>query len=599
MSTGAPSRSALDMLKWLEPEQLEHDEREFWRYLCTKAECYPWKYIPPLHKPSWSSRIHQLVGAKIDRRNGVDGQPVPTRLWIFGGSDHDSVTNLQGTSAADAFAGALLTAQFRSSFIVFAEGGRVELRLIATQLAGRLLELGFTIDVLMGGSRLKALIIKKGKHRWYLCCWESLSGRPAREVRVYQSLASLTTKTTKNPASVVYAAATAVQDALIRWFGVGLSLTISNTALRAAARSLPADVCKFKPLPLLVSMCRHGGGFRGGLSRGTRYRGPCWLIDMNRAYTAALERPLPWRYCFDRCEKDGVERDGIYVCRIFGKPGLSPIYLSYWKDGEVATEWTNCARAGGLLAVLPRVEASGIRALGYDVRPGFGLVYTRTFSLAAYVCQLRRVVMQFGVTSPLGKLTKLLGNSVYGKFSAEPERRDLRIDQGKPGADWYVFVDETGWPVEDLWERKKTIYQWSQHVDVAAEITARVRGVMYATQATIEASGGRVFGMQTDAIVLDRNPTDLFRIDESEFGAWRLAYADSDGVVAGTNCWSVGEKTVCPDNPYPTRDDILALYNDYEVEVVAQQSGLPRPGRPLSVRVVRRITPPSRAAPAA
>src|SRR5258708_25657803 len=173
MTAIGPSRSARDMLKWLESEDIPNDERSFWQFLCYSAECYPQQYIPPLHKPVSRPRIHKQVGCRLDRRNGAEGEPVPCKLWLFDGSDSGSSAVLRPGAAGDDFAEALLTAKYRSCFIVFGEGGRIELRLIATQLAGRLIELGYTIDVLMGGGRLKALIVKKGRHRGYLCCWES------------------------------------------------------------------------------------------------------------------------------------------------------------------------------------------------------------------------------------------------------------------------------------------------------------------------------------------------------------------------------------------------------------------------------------------
>ncbi len=118
---------------------------------------------------------------------------------------------------------------------------------------------------------------------------------------------------------------------------------------------------------------------------------------------------------------------------------------------------------------------------------------------------------------------------------------------------------------------------------------------MYEAQAKIEAKGGRVVGMQTDCLVLTRDPADVVATDDFELGAFRLAYADDDGVVVGANCWSVGGKTVVPDHPRPTRADVVSLFNTYYVECEATKSGTPRPGMPLSVRVIRRITPPSRA----
>lgn len=605
------SRSATDCLHWIEASGVRGEELAFWQYLAVSAQRYPIQFIPPFKRPTGKTNVRRIIGCHIGTRNNASGQPVPRMVQLYDGASYRELDVDNGAMGADVFADAALTKASRSAYFVFRDGGRIELRLIAQQWAQRLNELGYTVDVLMGGSRLKALIIKRGRHRWYLVCWESLTGLLSRLVPQFSQRTATMQSTSKSIATTVYYAAENVQKLCITWFGVGLSLTVSSTGLRAAARSLPEHVAKFKPLPMLVAMCRAGGGFRGGMVKGYRYRGPSWLVDLNRAYTSALRNELPWRSVLDRCEKNGKERHGIFMCRITGRAGLPSIYVGKWTGEGVETDWHTDQDGTSFLAILPSAEINGIRALGYVVRPGFGMVYVRTFTLAPFVEKIVQLCQAYGWKSPEARFTKLFGNSLYGKFAAPLLRRDLRISSTRPGKGWLVFVDEHGDPVEDLWERGKVVYQWSQHIDVAADITAHVRGLMYEAQADIETAGGQVAAMSTDAIVSTVNPCGILAVDPELLGAFKLADADTDGYVAGPNAYTVGQKAIIPDYPNPTRQDVVALFTESVVAVDTQRSGAPRPGAPLSWRVRKTISlavaeaglqttkgyPPSRAAP--
>lgn len=580
----------MDCLAWLGGEDLAADEAAFWAYLGNHAERYPVRFIPPFKAPKGPARVRRIIGCGIRTRNDARGQPVPRLLQLYDGASLQSVAVDNGAVGAAVFADRTLTKANRSAYIVFANGGRVELRLIAQQWASHLIELGYTVDVLMGGSRLKALLIRKGRHVWYLCCAESLTGLTSAGVRSLLARTASSSRPDSTSAVTVWHAVVYVQDTLRSWFGTGLSVTVSNTGLRAAARTLPSHVAKFRPLPMLVSMCRAGGGFRGGLVKGSRYRGPSWLVDLNRAYTAALRYDLPWRSVLDRCEKDGVERNGMFMCRVTGRWGLPTIYVGRWTGDGVETAWHNDQDGTSFLAILSLAEVDGIRRLGYRVEPGYGMVYVRTFTLNAYVDRLVKFCQEFGWSSVEAKVAKALGNAVYGKLAAPAVRRDLRISKTRPSRDWLVFVDEDGVPVEDLWERQKTTYQWSQHIDVAADITARVRGWVYDAQATMAECGGRVLAVSTDAVVVDTDPEGILDVHMSRVGAWKLAGSDADGVVVGPNAYSVGAKTIVPDLPEPTRADVVSLYTTSMVSAETIRNGAPRPGAPLSWRIRKTIT---------
>lgn len=602
LSTEGLSKSAEDARQWAKGETLTDEERSAWEYLCSRAEPYPrGEFIPPFRAPDGPARTRGIVGARLDSvPSEREGYPTPAALWAIG-EDFERRVVLDGSERdAFTFAESLLCTATRSKLIVFANGSKHDLRLIAQRWGLALDQLGYSVDMLVNGGNLRALIIKKGKHRWYLVDWASVTGRPATEINTY--LPKTTTKAAldRNPAARVYLSTCYVQWFLRTHFSVGLGVTISATALRASARGLPVNVCKWRPLPLLSTLCRVGYAFRGGLVSGRRYRGNAILVDLNRAYTAALCQELPLRSALGKCVREGEERAGVFLCSIRGT-GNRPVYCGRWnaERAEFELGWHNNKRGGSFVTVLPSAEFDGVRAAGFELTPGIGFVFTRTFTMRPYVEKITRVVRHFGPQSPEGKLTKLLGNAVYGKFAAAPERRTVRLSTKRPGLDWYVWVDSEGYPVENVWEQTRTSYQWSQHVDIASVVTARVRNWMLVGEALVEAYGGKVLGMQTDCLLLDRPPPPGMPMHSWQFGAWKLADQDEDGIVVGSNCYAIGQTMRAPDHPAPSRDDIVALFERESVDAWYMKRGTPRPGAPLYVRRMKTIRTPNRADPLA
>ncbi len=590
------SKSSEDAYNYALGEGLDDDTLDAWRFLCESATPYPaGEFIPPFRAPTGPARTRGIIGAHLDSRRGErEGYPIPSALWLSDGSN-GQYNRLSGTADdVDTVSQALFTKENRSKLIVFKHGAKSELRLIAQRWGLALDALGFTVELMVNGGKLRAIIVKKSKHRWYLVDWQGITGRPPDEMTDYARRSGRPLPFLSTPANAVWAATTYVQQFIRRHFGVGLGLTIGATALRAAARSLPEEVLKWRPLPVLVSMMRHGKGFRGGVVRGQRYRGASYMVDLNRAYTAALASSLPLRSAIGQCVRDGAERPGVYVCRVRG-PSRSPIFLGAWSTAErrFESKWTLDRRGEGVICVLPTSEYDGIRALGCTIEPAIGCLFTRTFSLAAYVGRIQAIVDHFGPRSLEAKLSKLLGNAVYGKFASDPERRTVRLSNKRPGLDWFIWIDSDGLPVEQVWEQSRVSYQWSQHVDIAGVVTGRVRSWLYAAETLIQANGGHVQGIQTDCLISTIDPRGILPLDDSRIGAWRLVEEDADGVVAGPNCWAVGDHIAVPQHPHPTRPEVVALFESCYVEFESERRGTPLPGVPLVTRVVKRIAPPA------
>lgn len=590
------SKSAEDAWKYAQGEGLDDSQLVAWRELCQSAYPYPaGEFIPPFRKNDRPIRTRGIIGASIYSDVGERyGYPVPRTLWLSDDQHEEEVRFTDSLDDVDNLCATLFTKETRSKFIVFKDGAKTELRLIAQRWGIELDRRGYAVELMVNGGHLRAIIIKKSKHRWYLVDWQGLTGRPATEMIDYARKRPQRRGRQHNPAHAVWRAASYVQWFVLSRFSVGLGLTIGATSIRAAAAAMPPEAVKWRPLPLMVAMMRAGKGFRGGAVRGRRYRGKAYMVDLNRAYTASLGESLPLRSAVGSCVRAGTERNGVYLCRVIG-PGRSPVYIGVWsaEDRLFEAKWATDNEGKGLTCVLPTSEFAGIRALGYRIEPGIGCVFTRTFSLASYVGRIQAANHHFGARSVEARLTKLLGNTVFGKFAADPERRTVRLAEQRPGLDWYIWIDSDGYPVEQVWEQSREKYQWSQHIDIAAVVTGRVRSWVYEASRKIEDAGGWVAGIQTDCLVTTIDPRNVLDMDQEKFGSWKLVADDEDGVVVGSNCWSVGDHTAVPQHPSPGRADVVSLFERVQVEFTTERRGTPLPGRPVVTRMVKRINPPA------
>src|SRR5258708_1280860 len=230
-----------------------------------------------------------------------------------------------------------------------------------------LLREGYTIQPLTAGTSIRALIVRKDKHRWTLTDVGIMTGIPD----IGDSTTSLTLagagSSKSEPLGQLYAAVDALQSFLATRFHASLSSTLPSASLRASRHFLPSDGWLWPPSRLLDVMCRQGGAYRGGVMWAKLHVGEAWAIDLNRAYTWALTQPLPIRWGIGTPYEHGTEREGIYLCELRGHPTY-PVYCSLWR-GPKAGFRNGYFRGGKALVVSPSGELPGPPSLGLSVRP--------------------------------------------------------------------------------------------------------------------------------------------------------------------------------------------------------------------------------------
>ena len=345
----------------------------------------------------------------------------------------------------------------------------------------------------------------------------------------------------RSPIERLTAWVTKLQEISLATFGVYLRPTVPGTAVRAAGFELPDGELIPRTPPWVVAMCRLGLGYRGGYVYGRPYRGPAWSVDARRLYARALCEPLGVRWAIGRCERDGGEAPGIFMCTVSGTP-LHPVALGVWRGEELGFE-AETWDGGECIAVIPSSEFAGLRAMGLTVTPGWGWVATHTVSFAPLVDKLQRVLVEHGTDSPAGRWAKLLGNSLYGRLAMNPDREIVVWSKTRPEKASFPLVTMQGEEVPDMWSVRELRYSPSQCVGAAAMVTGWARGYLYTEMARRIESGAKIVHAHTDGfIAVGDVPTDLPEVT-SEIGAWRLVSVDDDAIVARAAGYTIGGQT--------------------------------------------------------
>jgi hypothetical protein len=514
-------------------EQPDDEHRAVWRWLSEVAAGYPIGVdVPPLKPPEGPGRGH-LWGALDVVSVEVPGEPYPTPLRVDCVSAGRAVSadQLDAPGGAERLAAVLFARRARGTAWVLGHGGRRDLHILFRRFYQAWLSLGYEVAPVVQGGDVKLVSVRRHKHSWYLVDWHGLTGLdPACLLEQTRALAGV--DTLRLPRSVGLALAVDGYAALVRAaFGVEARLTLGQTAVAAAARHVPSDGWLWRPNALALALCREGAGFRGGYCYYPAYRGPGHKVDIRRAYAWAISQPLPGGGFRGECVADGVERSGVYVCRVRG-PGELPVYVGVWGHdgpGFARRLWSG----DSCLCVLSTAEIGGMRALGYRVEPGWGYVHWRTFTLAGYAQAADAVTREHGADSVQGQAAKLLVNAVYGKLAERPERDGLVFSAKAPSKAHLPYVDSAGEEIDGAWCEATAAYRAHQHVDVAAHITALVRGRLYEAMGRLSACGITVLAADTDGLLLSHNPHGALELEPTKPGGWRYCGYDADLVISG------------------------------------------------------------------
>lgn len=477
----------------------------------------------------------------------------------------------------------MLTPAHHGHLLVVAGKKRGVLDLWLHDFGPILLQLGYSLQPCLSGGGISFCTIRKGRHKWTIVYFETMTGVSVECGLEIASVAANQHATREGSARAISIATAAVSSFMMAQFGVALNPTVGMTAMAAARSFLPHDFQKWRPTPLLNAMMRQGMGYRGGMTYAARYSGPTWRIDVNRQYTAALCAPLPLRSTFGRLRAYSDDRPGVFVCRVWLDCPF-PYPLGVWEGPSRGFEYRACAR-GEYVAILTTAEVSALREAGARVVTSYGYVFTATFTLAEYVAKIQSVIDTFGRDSGQAKLTKPLGNYVYGKLGQRPRRTELLYSESKPDKAWYPYWDEEGTAWENVWERTVDRVTMSQHADIAGVITASARAQTVQTWALLASYGAMVVRCHTDSLTMDTDPESVLPLSATRIGEWKLEREDDYSVIVGPNAYFDQDGAHIAGVSEPTFEMIDRLL-DGQVVSVTQTQKAPRRGMTRGSRTV-------------
>lgn len=512
--------------------QPDDTHRAIWRWLDEHAARYPPGLdVPPLKPPAGPGRAHRWGALELVTRE-VPGEDCPqvVTVDVAAGAEPFTVGPLPATGGGAVLAASLFSRPLRGTCYVLGRGGRWDLHVLFKRFYREWLALGYSVAPVVAGSDVKLMTVRRDKHAWHFVDWHGLTGLDPAGVSS-QCVAFGGAAAVHAPRAVALRlAAEGYASWVLEAFGVHARLTLGQTAVAAASRTLPDDSWLWRPNRVALALCREGGGFRGGYCYYPAYRGPGHKIDIRRAYTWALGQPLPCGSARGPCAVDGRERQGVYVCEVRG-PCRMPVYLSVWQPGGggfVRRLWSG----DRCHAVLPAAEFAGLRALGCVVRPGWGAVDLRSFTFRGFVDAAAGAMEPGRPDATRAAAGKLLVNAVYGKLAERPERDGLIFSAVPPTARHLPYTDSRGDEIEGAWCDPRTDYRHHQHVDVAATVTAHVRSRLYQALSDLLAAGHRVLAVDTDGLVTAADPGGALDLTGDQPGDWRYVGYDPDMTIA-------------------------------------------------------------------
>lgn len=517
------------------------EERAIWRWLLDHAQAYPAvKFQPPLRPPKRGDKPRRFAVLLCDvEREHETAEPVLRAVEFATKVETRRIDAVAGDGDLKVFEQTVLAPALNRAMTVVPFGGSEGLHLLLRRYGRHLLEQGYTIQPLGTGNIIKALIIRRERLAWTLVDHAAMTGLGALgEAGFLNAFAGGWWRYMKR-AERWWWALDNLQTKLIAQFRTNLQVTIGRTALRAATRHLSPEGWLWRTPPLAVAMARAGGGYRGGYAVATRFVGDAWRADLNKAYTWGLSQPLPRRMALVRAQGPLWTRDGLYLCRVSGRPRL-PVYLGVWRGPVLGFERIY-HEGGDVWTIIPLAEAHGLNRLGLRVEPVAGYAFTQSFDLGGYVEQLQTILDAHPRGSPEAALAKVMGVNVYGKFAESPDRMDVMYAAARPDATWHPYTDNEGEEHPDLWTRRTVAHRGHQRIDIAAQITGRVRALLYTGLADALDLGATIVHADTDGFLTNRDPAAFMRSDPTRIGAWRVDAEPRRAFVWGRKAYAYGD----------------------------------------------------------
>lgn len=515
--------------------------RAAWDYLLERIPWYPrgrqfwpWKRATKKDLP----RPIAMVGCAWQVRTD-DNARLPVRWTRATGQRVHSLDVHGEHDDAERVASWLFGRYHRSTSIVLIDGSAWLFQSLLKWYARTWADLGYEVRPLVAGPTIRAIVVRKGNQRWTLCDLEAMTGTDVATAHAEAQAMPRRPGPIRADEWYLKLWLEELQLKVVAELGAYLRPTIAGTAVRAASHVLPDDLMIPRPPPFLVAMCREGRGFRGGFVYGVPFRGHAYKADVRRLYAACLRTPLGIRWAFGPGTARGREKPGVFLCTVDGTPAM-PITLGVWD--ESTRSFTDRHWYGGTaIAVLPSSEYAGIRAMGCTVTPGWGWVATQSVTFDELVDKLATILGRYGSDSSMGRVAKLIGNTLYGRWAQNPVREGVVYSVDRPSERAFPMVTIRGDEVDDLWWQWDQFFSPAQQIGMAAMVTGHARSVLYAELAKRTAEGRTVVHAHTDGYVATGSPPDDMPTDTDVIGEWRVVGEDPDAIVLRGGGYTIGE----------------------------------------------------------
>jgi len=219
------------------------------------------------------------------------------------------------------------------------------------------------------------------------------------------------------------------------------------------------------------------------------------------------------------------------------------------------------------VAVVPSTEWAGLRAMGLTVRPGWGMVGWQPVTFAPLIDRIALVLEEHGSGSPIGRLSKLIANAIYGKMAMRSDRETLIYSIERPHDDAFPAVTTEGDELADLWTLDQNVYTSYQQVGMASLVTGSARSYLYQEMARHITSGRRVVHAHTDGFVITGGPPEDVPWVTDTIGAWRVVATDSFATVVRGGGYVLGDDPKWSGGPHWGRREIEVAFERGEYVV--------------------------------
>lgn len=413
--------------------------------------------------------------------------------WCDGGEPQGSIVNKVGyPDFTRLFIDTFLTHKYRG-YIIVAHNGlrfdylRLDWRLIASE--------GFTgrFYTAKNPNIIRGMNLKRGKHVWKLrdsftYCQESLKGFAKLFATDNSQKGELDFEKESfdvhNPlhidyaladAAALYSAVEGFSDMLEERFDVDITDGVTLSGFGFKSMKKLAKENGYGELPYLPAELENAvrSSYHGGFTSAFQIGNFTDLVyyDINSAYAYVMQDyPMPG----GQGRLTYTKPRGMNLC--FATVNFNdsfPYLISKPFNNKISGRYS-----GIVCGWFWDFELQLQRKLGADIDEHFWINWQgKDKRLSDFVAKCREL-RNLDYHGPIGKLAKLMQNSVYGKCGAADHDIDIVLNLEKPNDDARILIDDVGREIAALWEVDSLKFTKGTMVHWASYITARVRWIL-------------------------------------------------------------------------------------------------------------------------